>query len=239
MQGVHALRALSVLCVCIGPEEEDVFRSLRRPLRTLITRSRYPGVRAAATNTLSLACFICSSDDDHTSEMLDFFAEVFSRTSDGELSCVYVGAASRERHCCIAWAKMYMQSHERSLVSIAGHLQRLRSRLSRLMPESISLQTLSDRSALLHFSTNFRHLDYLSSLGKWRNAMHAMSNFLRFFKKRIWRIATSCSNFSTVLGAGQMTGEMQDFGSTTVIITLACGSCLDLCRFLAEWNMGS
>ncbi|CAN0481591.1 unnamed protein product, partial [Hapterophycus canaliculatus] len=83
-QGVHALRALSVLCVCIGPEEEGVFRSLRRPLRSLITRSRHEGVRVGAVHTLALACFICSSDDDNTSETLDLLAEVFSRTSDGE-----------------------------------------------------------------------------------------------------------------------------------------------------------
>ncbi|CAM9430552.1 unnamed protein product, partial [Scytosiphon promiscuus] len=82
-QGVHALRALSVLCVCIGPEEEAAFRSLRRPLRSLITRSRHEGVRVGAVHTLALACFICSSDDDNTSETLDLLADVFSRTSDG------------------------------------------------------------------------------------------------------------------------------------------------------------
>ncbi|CAN0553297.1 unnamed protein product, partial [Ectocarpus sp. 8 AP-2014] len=69
-QGAHALRALSVLCVCIGPEEEEAFRSLRRPLRSLITRSRHEGVRVGAVRTLALACFICSSDDDNTSETL-------------------------------------------------------------------------------------------------------------------------------------------------------------------------
>ena len=83
-QGVHALRALSVLCVCIGPEEEEAFRSLRRPLRALITRSRHEGVRVGAVHTLALACFICSSDDDDTNETLDLLSEVFSRTSDGE-----------------------------------------------------------------------------------------------------------------------------------------------------------
>eukprot|EP00752_Nemacystus_decipiens_P010366 g9236.t1 len=82
-QGVHGLRALSVLCVCIGPDEEAVFRSLRRPLRSLITRSKFEGVRVGACKTLALACFICSSDDDNTSETLDLLAEVFSRTSDG------------------------------------------------------------------------------------------------------------------------------------------------------------
>eukprot|EP00904_Undaria_pinnatifida_P010094 jgi/Undpi1/6214/HiC_scaffold_20.g08698.m1 len=82
-QGVHALRALSVLCVCIGPEEEEAFRSLRRPLRALITRSRHEGVRVGAVHTLALACFICSSDDDDTNETLDLLSEVFSRTSDG------------------------------------------------------------------------------------------------------------------------------------------------------------
>ncbi|CBN77743.1 conserved unknown protein [Ectocarpus siliculosus] len=82
-QGAHALRALSVLCVCIGPEEEEAFRSLRRPLRSLITRSRHEGVRVGAVRTLALACFICSSDDDNTSETLDLLADVFSRTSDG------------------------------------------------------------------------------------------------------------------------------------------------------------
>lgn len=83
-QGVHGLRALSVLCVCIGPDEEAAFRSLRRPLRSLITRSKHEGVRVGACKTLALACFICSSDDDNTSETLDLLAEVFSRTSDGE-----------------------------------------------------------------------------------------------------------------------------------------------------------
>eukprot|EP00903_Cladosiphon_okamuranus_P008426 g8099.t1 len=82
-QGVHGLRALSVMCVCIGPDEEAVFRSLRRPLRSLITRSKFEGVRVGACKTLALACFICSSDDDNTSETLDLLAEVFSRTSDG------------------------------------------------------------------------------------------------------------------------------------------------------------
>lgn len=85
-QGVHALRALSVLCVCIGPEEEAAFGTLRRPLRTLITRSRHEGVRVGAVHTLALACFICSSDDDDTSETLDLLADVFSRTSDGEIT---------------------------------------------------------------------------------------------------------------------------------------------------------
>lgn len=84
VQGVHGLRALSVLCVCIGPEEEGVFRTLRRPLRTLITRSKHEGVRVGAVHTLALACFICSSDDDNTSETLDLLADVFSRTSDGK-----------------------------------------------------------------------------------------------------------------------------------------------------------
>lgn len=83
-QSIHALRALSVLCVCIGPEEEEAFRSLRRPLRSLITRSRFEEVRAAAVRTLALACFICSNDDDDTSETLDLLADVFSGTSDGE-----------------------------------------------------------------------------------------------------------------------------------------------------------
>ncbi|CAM9153053.1 unnamed protein product, partial [Sphacelaria rigidula] len=83
VEGVHALRALSVLCVCIGPEEEDTFKALRRPLRTIITRSKHLGVRVGAVHTLALACFICSSDDDNTSETLDLLAEVFGRTSDG------------------------------------------------------------------------------------------------------------------------------------------------------------
>lgn len=73
-----------MLCVCIGPDEEAVFRSLRRPLRSLITRSKFDGVRVGACKTLALACFICSSDDDNTSETLDLLAEVFSRTSDGK-----------------------------------------------------------------------------------------------------------------------------------------------------------
>lgn len=73
-----------MLCVCVGPDEEAVFRSLRRPLRSLITRSKFEGVRVGACKTLALACFICSSDDDDTSETLDLLAEVFSRTSDGE-----------------------------------------------------------------------------------------------------------------------------------------------------------
>ncbi|CAN0518902.1 unnamed protein product, partial [Ectocarpus sp. 8 AP-2014] len=55
----------------------------RRPLRSLITRSRHEGVRVGAVRTLALACFICSSDDDNTSETLDLLADVFSRTSDG------------------------------------------------------------------------------------------------------------------------------------------------------------
>lgn len=74
-----------MLCVCIGPDEEETFKALRRPLRTLVTRSRHPGVRVAAVHTLALACFICSSDDDNTSETLDLLADVFSRTSDGTL----------------------------------------------------------------------------------------------------------------------------------------------------------
>lgn len=74
-----------MLCVCIGPEEEAAFRTLRRPLRTLITRSRHEGVRVGAVHTLALACFICSSDDEDTSETLDLLADVFSRTSDGEI----------------------------------------------------------------------------------------------------------------------------------------------------------
>ena len=82
-QRVHALRALSVLCVCIGPEEEEAFRSMRRPLRSVITRSRFEGLRVGAVHTLALACFICSSDDDDTSETLELLADVFSGTSDG------------------------------------------------------------------------------------------------------------------------------------------------------------
>ncbi|CAM9512668.1 unnamed protein product, partial [Discosporangium mesarthrocarpum] len=82
-QGVHALRALSVLCVCIGPDEDEVFHVLRRPLRALITRSRYPGVRVAAVRTLALSCFVCSNDSGVTSETIDLLAEVFAGSSDG------------------------------------------------------------------------------------------------------------------------------------------------------------
>lgn len=81
-----------MLCVCIGPEEEATFRALRRPLRTLITRSRHEEVRAGAVHTLALACFICSSDDDDTSETLDLLSQVFSKTSDGETGCFLVGS---------------------------------------------------------------------------------------------------------------------------------------------------
>lgn len=84
VQAVQALRAISVLCVCIGPEEEEAFRTVRRPLRVLITRSRHPEVRVAAVHTLALACFICSTDEDDTSDTLDLLARVFSRTVDGE-----------------------------------------------------------------------------------------------------------------------------------------------------------
>lgn len=79
-----------MLCVCIGPEEEAAFHTLRRPLRTLITRGRHEGVRVGAVHTLALACFLCSSDDDNTNETSDLFADVFSRTSDGEIAFISV-----------------------------------------------------------------------------------------------------------------------------------------------------
>jgi len=83
-EGILSCGALSALCVVIGADEEAIFKQIRNKLERIITRSTDEQLRIAALYTLSVGCFICSSVDHDTMEILEFLTDLIQGSSQGE-----------------------------------------------------------------------------------------------------------------------------------------------------------
>mmetsp|Transcript_11636 Transcript_11636/g.16214 ORF Transcript_11636/g.16214 Transcript_11636/m.16214 type:complete len:465 (+) Transcript_11636:269-1663(+) len=83
-EAVLACRAAGAFCVVLGPDEQEVFRALRRRLERLVTRGEDDEARTAAIRALAVGCFICSSVHHDTLELLELFVDLLQGTSQGE-----------------------------------------------------------------------------------------------------------------------------------------------------------
>ncbi|DAZ92869.1 TPA: hypothetical protein N0F65_003048 [Lagenidium giganteum] len=82
--GTLALRTLGVLAVTLGQDEPDYYNDILTPLQRIVTDPCDPALRVEAAYTLSIACFVCCSEDQMKWELIDIFGHLLVSSRDSE-----------------------------------------------------------------------------------------------------------------------------------------------------------
>ena len=104
-EGSLAPRALAITALTLGPDEESFYQDIQIPLQTLVKSGKHGSTRAEVSilshaseeaadayepilqclNALALACFICTVDDDWTTQLLELCESYFNTKCPVEL----------------------------------------------------------------------------------------------------------------------------------------------------------
>lgn len=77
-EGVLACRALGLICITLGADEDRLYGELKPVLMKLALTGAVDQVRVASLEALAVACFVCSTDERETWDLLDTCHRIFS-----------------------------------------------------------------------------------------------------------------------------------------------------------------
>lgn len=80
--GTLALRALGVLAITLGSDEQAFYKEIYGPLHRLLKDECEPSLRVEAAYVLSIACFVCSSEDQSKWELVELLGDMLTEIGD-------------------------------------------------------------------------------------------------------------------------------------------------------------
>ncbi|OWZ04398.1 Interferon-related developmental regulator protein [Phytophthora megakarya] len=79
-----ALRVLSMVAITLGADEQEFYRDMLSPVQRIFTDRGDSKIRVEAVYALSIACFVCSPDDDAKWELLEVLGSFLVAAKDAE-----------------------------------------------------------------------------------------------------------------------------------------------------------